>query len=195
DLENNEQNKKLIEASRKALENAIHTIKAGIKANQIGKVIEKTITSFGATPIINLSGHQMMQYELHAGNSIPNIDDNRATIIEPGLYAIEPFASTGIGKVHDGKPSGIYMLENNRSIRGPIAREILEFIKEEYRTLPFCSRWLVKRFGTKALIGLKQLEENGNLHHFAQLVETSGAIVAQSENTVLVEDKTIITTE
>jgi len=195
DLENTSENKNLIEAAETALQNASEIIKAGVKASEIGTVIQETIESFGVNPIINLSGHQMMQYELHAGNTIPNINDNRASIITPGLYAIEPFASNGSGKVHDGKPSGIYMLQDSRTPRSEIAREILNYIVKEYNTLPFCSRWLIKKFGTKALIGLKQLEESGQLHHFSQLVENPESIVAQAENTFLVEDKVVVTTE
>ncbi len=195
DLENNEKNKKLIVASRVALEMAQNSINSGVKAASIGKIISKTITNNGANPIINLSGHQMNQYELHCGNSIPNIDDDRVTILEPGLYAIEPFATFGSGKVRDGKPSGIYQLESDKPIRSPIAREVLNYIIEEYKTLPFCSRWLVKKFGTKALFGLNQLEKNGNLHHFAQLIEVSNNPVSQAENTVILDDKTIVTTE
>lgn len=194
DLEESKENKKLIEASAEALEQAIKTIKPGIKASVVGRTISQAIQKHSANPIINLSGHQMMQYELHAGNSIPNIDDNRASILEPGLYAIEPFATFGAGKVRDGRPSGIYMLENDRSIRNPTAREILDYIIEEYKTLPFCSRWLVKKFGTKALFALRQLEQNGNLHHFAQLVEVSGKPVSQKENTVILDDKVTVTT-
>ncbi len=115
--------------------------------------------------------------------------------MEKGLYAIEPFATTGNGKVYDGPGSGIYQLISERNVRSPIAREILGFIIEEYKTLPFCSRWLVKKFGTKALLGLRELERNGNLHHYAQLIEISKKKIAQAEHTMIVEEKeTIVTT-
>ena len=195
DLENSEQNKKLIQASEEALKQAQKTIKENISTNEIGKVIQKTIESYKFSSIINLSGHEMKKYELHAGLTIPNIDDDKEIILGKGLYAIEPFATTGSGKVHDGKPSGIYMLQDDKNVRSPIARELLKFIEEEYNTLPFCSRWLVKKFTTKALFGLKQLEDNGNLHHFAQLVEKPDSKVSQTENTILVEDKITVTTE
>ena len=194
DLENSEENKKLITASEKALQNAIKTIETKIKLNEVGKVIQETIEAEGFSPVINLSGHEMKQYDLHAGITVPNIDDKKNITLKKGLYAIEPFVTAGNGKVHDGKPSGIYMLINNKNIRSSGARKILEFIEKEYQTLPFCSRWIVKKFGATALFYLSQLESNGNLHHFAQLVETSHSNVAQTEDTVLVEDKTTITT-
>ncbi len=198
DLENSNENKKLIEASEKALQKAEETITKGVTTNEIGKFIQEAIENYGFSPIINLSGHQIDQYSLHSGLNIPNIDDRRNIKIHPGLYAIEPFATNGNGKVKDGKLSGIYSLIDYRNIRNPDAREILEYIAEEYQQLPFCSRWIIKKFGTRAIIALKQLEQNGNLHQYAQLVESGKGIVAQTENTVLIEEngkKTITTKE
>jgi methionyl aminopeptidase len=167
-----------------------------ISTDEIGNTISKTMESDGFSPVINLSGHSMQQYELHSGITIPNINDGKNIKLKDGLYALEPFATTGSGKVHEGKPSGIYELRETKNIRNPISREILEFIKKEYNTLPFCSRWLVKKFGTRALFGLKQLEDNGNLHHFPQLVEVQGSRVSQAEHTVLISgDKVTVTTE
>lgn len=197
DLENSSENKKLIEASEKALQKAEETISKDIATNEIGKVVQETIENYGFSPIINLSGHQIDQYNLHSGLNIPNIDDRRNIKIRPGLYAIEPFATNGNGKVKDGKPSGIYSLIDYRNIRNPDAREILEYIAEEYQQLPFCSRWIIKKFGTKAIIALKQLEQNGNLHNYPQLIESGKGIVAQTENTILIEENgnKIITTK
>jgi methionyl aminopeptidase len=194
DLENSEENKKLIIAAEDALNSAALVIKKGTKTNKIGKAIQQTIESHGFSPIINLSGHSMENYELHAGITIPNIDDRREIEITEGLYAIEPFATSGNGKVYDGKPSGIYQLAEIKPIRNPTAREVLEYIGDEYETLPFCSRWIIKKFGVKSLIALKQLEEAGILHQFDQLVEISHKPVAQAEHTFLITDKTEITT-
>ncbi|MBI4116655.1 type II methionyl aminopeptidase [Candidatus Pacearchaeota archaeon] len=196
DLENDGENKKLIIASEKALESAIKTAKKSVKLSEMGKSIYNEINSLGLSPIINLSGHGISRYELHARVSIPNFDNSGKEILEEGLYAIEPFATSGNGRVHDGKPSGIYRLESEKNVRSPIAREVLKFIIEEYKTLPFCSRWLVKNLGIRALIGLKHLEENGNLHSYAELIESSGKNVSQNEHTILVEkDSVIVTTK
>ncbi len=197
DLDEDEENKKLIQSSKKALKKAQETIKENISVNKISSEIEKSINSDGFIPIINLTGHQIDQYELHTGLSIPNVNNNKQDKITTGLYAIEPFVTlnSGSGKVYDGKPSGIYILENTKTPRNPFAREVLEYLSNEYKTLPFCSRWIIKKFGTRALISLKQLEDNGNLHNFNQLIESSHSKVAQSENTMIVEDKVIITSE
>ncbi len=195
DLENNAENKKLIEASEIALKNAIKKIKQGVSLGEIGKVIQNSIESEGFSPIINLSGHEMKEYELHAGLMIPNVDNKMPEKITNGLYAIEPFATNGNGRVIEGKPSGIYLLIDDKNVRNIEARKILNFIIEEYKTLPFCSRWIIKKFGIKSLFSLRQLEENGNLHQYPQLIEVSHNKVSQAENTVLIDDKTIVTTE
>ena len=90
------------------------------------------------------------------------------------------------------------MVIDYKNIRNPNAREILEYIADEYQQLPFCSRWLVKKFGTKALVALSQLEQNENLHQYPQLTEVGKGIVAQTEDTILIEKdgkKTITTSK
>ncbi|MEM3091475.1 MAG: type II methionyl aminopeptidase [Candidatus Pacearchaeota archaeon] len=196
DLENKEENKKLIKASEEALSSALKILRLNTPTNKIGQVISETIELHGFNPIVNLSGHSMDYYKLHAGINIPNINDNKQIILKEGLYAIEPFATNGSGKIHEGKPSGIYELRSEKTPRSQTAREVLEFIKKEYKTLPFCSRWIVKKFGLRALFGLKNLEDNGNLYQFSQLVEISNAKVSQAEQTILITNsgEVIITT-
>ncbi len=195
DLENSEENKKIIHASEEGLKAGIKLMKKGVELGEIGEAIGEKIESFGFSSIGNLSGHSVEHYILHAGVSIPNYNNKSSEVLEEGLYAMEPFSTPGNGKVRDGKSSGIYRIVDDRNVRSQIAREILGFVVEEYQTLPFCARWLVKKFGTKALIGIKHLEENGNIHSYPELIETSGKKVAQTEHTILVEkDKIIVTT-
>ena len=196
DLEGTEENKKLIEAATEALNAATKITKLGISTNEIGAAVEEQIKSRGFLPIINLFGHGIERYKVHSGITIPNIDDGRKEILGEGQYAIEPFATSGKGKVHDGPGSNIYIMIGERNVRSPLAREILKFIKEEYKTIPFCSRWIVKKFGARAMLGLRELERNGNLHHFAQLIEVSKKNVAQAEDSILIEkNKVTVTTE
>ena len=195
DLESSEENKLLIQAAEEALENAINITNKDTKLKDIGKVIEETISSKGFTPIINLSGHEMQPYDLHAGITVPNIDNKQEGKIGTGLFAIEPFSTTGSGRVYDGKPSTIYQLLEPKMPRSNDARKILSFIQEEYDTLPFCSRWIFKKFGVKALIALKQLEDAGIIHQYQMLVESGHGKVAQAEHTILIEkDNVKVTT-
>jgi methionyl aminopeptidase len=195
DLDNSAENKKLIEASESALKKAIETIKVGAKLREIGSVIEKEIKSFSFSPINNLSGHSIEPWSLHSGVTVPNHDNSKETLVEEGVFAIEPFATPGLGSVRDGKPSGIYRIERDGNVRDAFAREVLAFICEEYQTLPFCSRWIQKKFGTRGLLALKRIEEAGLLHHYPQLIEISGKPVSQAEHTILLEkNKKLITT-
>lgn len=194
DLENSEENKKIILASENALNAAIKTAEENIPISEIGKSVEFEIRKLNLSPIVNLTGHGIDRYDLHARLSIPNFDNKKPSPLIQGLYAIEPFATSGNGKIKDGNPSGIFMLIDEKNTRNPIAREVLEFIKKEYQTLPFCSRWIVKNLGSRALIGLKELEKNGNLHSYDELIEASGGKVAQTEHTILVEKSGVLVT-
>jgi len=98
----------LVEASKKALENASKIMRYGVTLSEIGKTIEETIKSYGFNPIKNLTGHSIEYNQLHGGLYIPNYDNGDKTIIKEGLYAIEPFATMGKGYVRNGPPSNIY---------------------------------------------------------------------------------------
>lgn len=194
DLENNEENKKLIEAAEKALNEAIKTAKSGIEVWKIGEAIQNKITEFGFSPIRNLSGHELGEHMIHAGLTIPNCNNGNKTELTPGAYAIEPFSTTGQGIVYEGKPSGIYRYVQRKGMRDMLARKIIDFIEENYLTLPFCSRWIVKAFGPRSLLALSLLEKTGVLNQYPQLIEKSHEKVAQAEHTLIITDKTEVTT-
>lgn len=195
DLENSDENKKLIQASKEALNAALKISNKNITLSEIGKAVQEKIESYGFAPLINLTGHSIEEYDLHSGICIPNIKNNSKEKLGAGLFAIEPFATNGSGKVHDGKPSGIYQVVDERLPRSQNAREILEFIIENYQTLPFCSRWIYNKFKAKGLFALRELEANGNLHQYAQLTEKPSSKVAQTEHTILIDKEIKITTE
>jgi len=195
DLENSEENKKLIQAAEYALNEAIKISKKGIKINELGSAIHEQITKAGFSPIRNLSGHKIEKYNLHAGLTIPNYDNGNTTELDLGVYAIEPFTTNGNGVVYDGKPSSIYRFIERRAVRDSTARKIIEFVEEEYQGLPFCQRWIIKKFGPLAKISLRIMVQNGILHEYNQLVEKAHGKVAQAEHTLIIDNKeTIITT-
>jgi len=195
DLENSEENKKLIEAAEKALEKALEKIDLEVNLREIGKIIEKTISIRGFQAIRNLFGHSIERYNIHSGITIPNYDNSKDLELKPGLYAIEPFATSGLGSVKDGKPSEIYAVQKSGNVREEFSREVLKFILKEYKTLPFCSRWIHKKFGSRGLLALKRIEEAGILHNYPQLIEIGAGKVAQAEHTVLliIKEKCITT--
>jgi len=191
DLESNEENRKLIMASEKALEKAIEQAKNKRPISEIGKSIHEEITKHNFSPVRNLSGHSLSSYTIHSGITIPNYDNGNKIILESGAYAIEPFATSGNGIVYDSSLSGIYRLEKEAGVRDSLAREILAYVKEEYRTLPFCSRWIVKKFGARCLISLKFLENAGIIYQYPQLIEQGHGKVSQSENTILITENKV----
>ena len=119
DLDNSAENKKLIECAELCLANALKESIHNAELRNIGKQIESTAHSHNFQPIINLSGHSITKYNLHAGVTIPNYDNSSTQLLEEGVYAIEPFVTLGSGKVIDGKPSGIYALEKEGNVRDP----------------------------------------------------------------------------
>lgn len=189
DLTKEQKHKDLILASEYALKEAIRVIRPGIMLCEVGKIIQDVIATYNAAPVRNLSGHEMKQWNVHAGLTVPNYDNGNTTELAEGMVlAIEPFATYGEGVVQDGKPSGIYRFEGAAAVRDMNARKILEFIEAEYKGLPFSARWLVKKFGTRSLYSLRLLEHAGALHHFKQLVERSKQPVSQAECTVIVTE-------
>jgi methionyl aminopeptidase len=196
DLEEDEENKSLIDASEKALEKGLEKINKGVSLREIGKEIAEEARKNGFQPIVNLSGHSMEEMDLHSGITIPNHDNSDETIIEDGLFAMEPFVTNGVGRIHEGAGGNIFALIDTKNPRSQNAREVLEYIIDNFESLPFASRWIVEKLGTKALLGLRELEQIGDLHHFPQLIEDSKGKVAQSEHSVFIEGiEKIITTK
>jgi methionyl aminopeptidase len=109
------------------------------------------------------------------------------------VVAVEPFATDGRGKVSEGSKEEIYSLEREASVRNRAARQVLEQVTEEYRTLPFAARWIDS---TRAEMSLRRLEQQGAIHGYPVLKEDEGRMVSQAEHTVIVtEDGIDVTTD
>ena len=189
----------LVEASEKALEDALSIVRAGAKTSEIGRAIEGAIKSRGFMPIENLTGHSLGQYDLHAGVEIPNIETKHSYELKEGdALAIEPFATDGVGRVSEGNSVEIFSLEEARPVRLREARRILSHIETNYKTLPFAERWLYGPFKSKLLIdsALRELTLNGCLKQYPILKEMKKGMVSQAEATVIVEkDSCRVTTK
>jgi methionyl aminopeptidase len=189
----------MVEASRIALKNALKVIKPGVRVSTVSKEIERTISGFGYKPISNLTGHMLKRYILHGGKNIPNVYGEYPWIMEEGeIYAIEPFATDGIGSVTEMQQAYIYSLAKVHSGRTRLEKELLRYIYDNFKTLPFCERWLknfnVKQENIREII--YRLVENGALHIYPVLREVKNGIVTQFETTVIVsKEGPIITTE
>ena len=65
---------------------------------------------------------------------------------ENEIYAIETFGSTGDGYVYEAGECSHYMLQTNekhrRPLRMPKAKQLEDLIFKNFRTLPWCRRYL-----------------------------------------------------
>ncbi len=189
----------LVDASRDALNNVIEIIKPGITLGEIGRMVEKTITDKGFKPIKNLSGHQIGHYIVHTGLSIPNFDTGDNTELVPGMqFAIEPFATSGIGIVEEKGESEIFSMIDYKPVRLAMVREVQDYLYKNVLLMPFSPRMLIKRFGeSKVRIALKTLKDNGTLRSYPPLVEKANGFVSQAEHTFYIDEnwKVHITTK
>lgn len=186
----NPEYRSLVEAAEQALKAAIESIHAEMSTGKIGEIIERIIRLRGFKPISNLTGHQIGRYLVHAGTSIPNVSQISLSKVKLGaIYAIEPFATlpNAVGRVENGKEVTIFRFLRAKPLKNPYAKQLLKYIMENFKTLPFAERWLSgvvppehhheafeELLSSKALMG------------YPIFIEASGKPVAQAEHTVLV---------
>lgn len=186
--------KDIVNASKKALENAIKVLRQGVELWEIGKTIEETMADFGVNPIKNLSGHGLDRFMVHTSPSIPNFNNNDKTKISNRAIAIEPFSTKGVGFVKEKGDAEVFMLVNKKPVRNMITRKILNEILR-YNGLAFAKRWIEKKFGeAKTRLAFMELERFGIIRGYPKLVERSNQDVAQFEHTILLLDKPFVTT-
>jgi methionyl aminopeptidase len=179
-------NSKLVKASEDALKAAIETAKPGVEVREIGKAINKVISAAGFSPIKNLGGHGLGEYQIHTSPSIPNFDNGDKTVLKEGDHiAIEPFATDGSGVVVEGAGSEVYLFQGKKPIRSLMARKIMKYIETEYNGLPFAKRWIAKKF-TGVNVAFVLLERAGAIYHYPRLVEKKKGMVSQSEHSLIV---------
>jgi methionyl aminopeptidase len=182
-----------IDASKEALDAAIKLFKPGTKLYEIGEVIAEKILNRGLRPITNLGGHELKRYNLHAGPFVPNFKDlNHNKVIQPGeAYACEPFATSGIGIVVNGKISYIYRFA--KKVKKNLPYEELNYMKKLEKLtnyLPFSPRLIEKH----KIIPKNKIQKiievfigKRILDHYPLLIEKTGAPVAQQEHTILID--------
>jgi len=182
----------LVEASREALEAAIKKVRPGVTAGELGAAIQHEIESRGFRPVANLTGHGLDQYIIHQAPTIPNVGITGGAVIEEGMvFAIEPFASTGNGRVGERTRVEIYSQIGIKPVRIPSARQLLEKVRSR-RGLPFARRWMQNKKLDLAIAGLVRSQV---LWGYPVLSDVAGCRVSQHEHTLIVtEDGCIVTT-
>lgn len=68
---------------------------------------------------------------------------------------------------------------------------------DKYQTLPFSLREIQEKFGPMARLAIKELENQGILHSYPQLIEKAHKPVSQAEHTFIKDknNKIIVTTK
>ena len=188
--------KKMKDAAKEAFDRAVVNIKPNDSVYDIGETVEKILKNRGFKPIVNLSGHLMLRYSLHGGVSIPNYKvpkrarmDNHK-FISGNVYAIEPFATTGLGKVYDDEEETIFrqFRSFNESSIPKDVENIYNFINENFHKLPFSWRWIYNEgYSKKEISNAKRiLIKNQIVHGYPVLIEAKNAPVTQYEDTIFV---------
>ncbi len=185
-----------ISAVQNALIAAIDLVRPGSRLGTIGAAIETAIRKEGLNPVYQLSGHQMKPWVLHAGKNIPNVRTTGSERVQKGeIYAIEPFATDGVGSIKVGEE--VYIFSNvsktKRKLNRP-DRQLCSTLRKRFRSLPFASRWI--RMNDDIRASFRRLLQAGVIRGYPVLIEGEKGMVAQWEHTVFVgEDRTMVTTK
>ena len=164
--------------------------------SDIGAAIQEAMESYeveigGQTlpvkAIRNLNGHDIIQYSIHGGKSVPIVKGGDQTKMEEGeTFAIETFGSTGKGYVRDDVRIMPFLSTNARANSGQMetshyakkadapnvplrvssARSLLNSITKNFGTLPFCRRYLDRLGHEKYLLGVRQTLKD--MHEFTR---------------------------
>jgi methionyl aminopeptidase len=139
----------------------------------------------------NLNGHSIEPYKIHAGKSVPIVNNGDETRMEEGeQYAIETFGSTGRGHVIEEGECSHYMKDfdvGHVPLRSKAAKHLLGVIDNNFGTLAFCKRWLDFAGETRYLGALKQLTDAGIINPYPPLVDIKGSYTAQYEHTIFLK--------
>jgi len=189
----------LVQAAEEALSKAMSMVKIGVKASDVGRIIETTIKQMGFKPIANLSGHSLEQYTIHAGKTIPNIwSIGGFTLSGESAYACEPFVTTaeGGGFVRNGKIKNIFALNSRKKTKNEEADKLLDYIWENFNMLPFALRWITKKWDEKEARNLLDYLINKKaIQAYPVLIEIHEQRVAQAEHTFIPnENGALVTT-
>jgi methionyl aminopeptidase len=182
-----------VDAAKEAVDAAIELFNPGVRLYELGGIIAQKILNRGLRPITNLGGHELKQYNLHAGPFIPNYKDMKhSQVIKPGdAYACEPFATSGMGEVKNGDYSLIYRLRKKaRKHVSYEERALIGKIKKNFSNLPFSPRWInTQKILPKDKINrtIKSFLGKNIIGEYPVLIEKKEAPVAQEEHTIVLD--------
>jgi methionyl aminopeptidase len=177
----------MIEAAKKAVEEARKILRENVKIREISEVIENVVLSSGFNVVRNLTGHFLDRYVVH-GVSIPNVKNEIDIPIPKGqAIAIEVFVTNGSGWVKESSEVQIFQFKEDKGCRIKEGKRILEMAIKDFEGLPFAKRWLKNISKAKLDLAIKDLMERGCLIDYPVLKEESNSLVAQWEESFIVE--------
>jgi len=188
----------LLESVKEATNTGIREAGIDARMGEIGAAIQETMESYEVTIngethpvkcIRNLNGHDIRQWQIHGGKSVPIVKSSDQTKMEEGeVFAIETFGSTGNGYVRDDLECSHYAKRVDApktSLRMASASKLLNVINKNFGTLPWCRRYLDRLGQDKYLLALKNLVDSGIVEAYPPLVDKKGSYTAQFEHTIL----------
>jgi len=183
----------LVSAAERALDRAIQVIRPGLSTPKFGSEVQRVINNCGFRPVSNLTGHQVGRYLIHAGKALPNVSHLSTAKIQPGeAYAIEPFVTlaNAAGRVNAGDEAHIFRFMKHKSLKNVGSKDLLRYVEENFRSLPFSERWL-RSFTCEDWYAeaFSELLSSKSLTSYPVFIEASRKPVAQAEHTVLVREK------
>jgi len=179
-------NRRLVQAAEAALEAAIGAAAAGVPVAHVAAIIEATIRAHRVRPVTNLCGHGVGRWLVHCAPPVPNVPEGSTAVLAEGAaIAIEPFATTGAGRVVErGEPQVFRLVERETLPAGDgISARVLDAMRAMHG-LPFARRQLAGLPRDEMEVSLAALLKQRRVMAYPPLVEPTGALVAQSEHTV-----------
>jgi len=159
----------LLAAVKDATNTGVKEAGIDMRLGELGGLIQETMESYeceinGTTypikSIRNLSGHTILPYSIHGTKSVPIVKSSDTTKMEEGdVFAIETFGSTGKGFVDDQGEVSHYALRSDApkvDLRLSSAKSLLNVIKKNFNTIPFCRRYLDRIGQDKYLLGVRR---------------------------------------
>ena len=204
---------KLLEASKVSVDSIIKEIGVGSRFNELSAISKEIVESYEIVEnnkliplkvIDNLAGHNILPWTIHGGKllyGIPNPESEDLRVCEGDKMAIEIFVSNGNGTTmldSNIRNYTHYMLKSNDYIplfQNKKTNELSKIIKSNFKTLPFCPRFIdnINQKHVNYNYNLQELFRNGILNSYPPLLETEpNSVVAQFEKTVLIDNSKII---
>ena len=138
--------------------------------------------------------HRRIRAKLKGGSIRPRISVFRSSK-HISIQLIDDEKNKTLFGVSDIKIKKGTKTERAKNLGKEGARKILELGKNEFDKLPFAKRWIQKKVSAiKIEPALRELISTEALWPYKILKEQAGGMVAQSEHTIIVGEKPIVTT-